>query len=156
MKPYLLAFQHTPTVLERLVDQVPVARYSESVGPDRFTLTEVVAHLADWEDVVLDRLRMAVEHPGSTVAVYDETLRAIEKRYAEKDIHHEIAVFANRRRDTVTFVSELTPDQLALTIVHPERGTETILDQVLWIYGHDLYHLEQVSAYLTELHALVP
>ncbi|MFZ4507509.1 MAG: DinB family protein [Fimbriimonas sp.] len=156
MVPYTYAFRHTPTIIERLLDQIPVGRFSESLSPDRFTLVEVVAHLADWEEIWLDRLVVAVEHPGSTFELYDEGQRAIDKKYAQKDIRHELAVFASRRRDTITFLEELAAEKWASPAVHPEAGPMTVKDFTQLISGHDIYHVEQISAYVTELHELIP
>ena len=148
MAPYSFAIEHTPTILRRLLDDVRPERYAERLAEDRFTLVEMVAHMADWEDLFLDRMRLAYEQPGSTVLLYDEGQRAIEKRYAERDIQHELDVFENRRRDTVDFLRNLAPDDWGRIFVHPERGELTIQDQVTMLLGHDLYHVEQVTQYL--------
>jgi uncharacterized damage-inducible protein DinB len=143
-----MAIELTPTTLRRLIDCVPHERYGEAVAPDRFSLTEMVAHLADWEDVFLDRMRLAHEAPGSPVELHDEGERAIEKHYSTRDLQHELDVFENRRRDTVDFLNTLAPADWKKTFQHPERGPLTIQDQVTMLLGHDLYHLEQTSQYL--------
>jgi len=77
MNPYVLSIRHTPAILVRMLDQISPERYSEALQADRFNLVEVIAHIADWEDIFLDRLRQTVEHPGSTLPAYDEGARAI-------------------------------------------------------------------------------
>ncbi|MDX2064330.1 MAG: DinB family protein [Fimbriimonadaceae bacterium] len=154
--PYVLTLRHTPAILERMLDQIPAGRYAEFRHAERFNLIEAVSHLADWESILLDRMQQTLEHPGSTVEAYDEGERAIAKQYATRDIRHELSVFANRRRDTVSFLETLTPEQLALTSVHPERGVMSIEDQANTMLGHDVYHLEHVSEYFAELVEMVP
>jgi uncharacterized damage-inducible protein DinB len=148
MVAYSLALEHTPVTLRRILDDVRPERQTERVAEDRFTLLEMVAHLADWEDLFLDRMRLANEKPGSPVEVYDEGARATEKRYAERDLQHELDVFENRRRDTLDFLRGLSAEDWQKTFVHPERGTMTIQDQVTMLLGHDLYHLEQATQYM--------
>ncbi|AIE87944.1 DinB family protein [Fimbriimonas ginsengisoli] len=148
MVPYTLAIELTPTTLRRLIDCVHADRYAEALEPDRFTLTEMVAHLADWEDLFLDRMRLAHEAPGSTVVVYDEGERAVEKHYSTRDLQHELDVFENRRRDTMDFLNGLSEEEWSKSFLHPQRGPLTIRDQVTMLLGHDLYHLEQASQYL--------
>lgn len=138
------------------MDEVPPGRASEHIVEDRFNLVEVIAHLADWEQILLDRITLAVEKPGSTIEVYDESARAIEKHYATRDIHHELEVFANRRRDTVAYVESLTPEQLESPFIHPENGPLTVSQYLAWISGHDLYHIEQATWYFKGTHARVP
>ena len=156
MSPYALAIRHTPVILERIVDEVPMERFNERLSPDRFTLTEMVAHLADFEETLLDRIVIAAEKPGSTVENFDEEARAIEKNYAGKNIRHEIDTFATRRRETILYIESLSDDKWSNTFVHPVAGTLTIADLLCNIHGHDLFHIEQASAYMTELHELVP
>jgi len=148
MTPYTLAIEFTPVTLRRIVDCVATEKHADRVDEDRFTLIEMVAHLADWEDIWLDRMRAAAEYPGSAIEAYDEGQRAIDKDYAGRNIQHELEVFENRRRDTLDFLRGLRADDWSKTVVHPEGGPRTIRDQVELILGHDLYHLEQASRYL--------
>jgi uncharacterized damage-inducible protein DinB len=145
---YYLQIENTPATLIRMVDAIRPDLYDTSLEADRFTLKEIIAHLADLELTWLDRITTAVEYPGKTVENFDEEGRAIEHKYSEKDIHHELEVFDNRRRDTVDYLLRLADDDWANTITHPEKGEMSILEIVQYITGHDLYHLHQVSEYL--------
>ena len=156
MNPYLLSIRHTPAILERMLDQIPADRHKDVLNEGRFNLLEIIAHLADWEQILLDRMVLTVKHPGSTLQGYDESERAIEQKYNDKEIYHEIQVFANRRRDTIAFLETLTPEQFELKATHSERGELSLYDQANMIVGHDLYHIEQVSEYLSVLHEIVP
>lgn len=145
---YALQIQHTPDALIRIMDAVRPERHDEEIEPGRFTLREVIAHLADWEQIWLDRITLAVEYPGSTVETHDEGDRAAAHNYSGKDVHHELEVFANRRRDTVTYLLGLAVDDWDKTVKHPENGEMSVMDIVNYVIGHDLYHLHQVSLYL--------
>jgi hypothetical protein len=146
--PYLGQLADTPATLERIIDCVRPELYDEATDPGRFTLREAVAHLADFEDVFLDRLRLAVERPGATVEGIDEGERAVAKKYAERDVRHELTVFANRRRDTVTFLNELDDAGRGREFVHAELGRFTVASYACTMLGHDLYHLAHASQYL--------
>jgi uncharacterized damage-inducible protein DinB len=148
MKPYRMALALTPESLKRLIDDVKPEKYEERVAPDRFNLIEMVAHLADFEDIFLDRMRSAQEFPGKTIVAYDPDQRAEEKHYATRNLHHEIEVFENRRRDTIEFLESLKPEEWGLAFKHPEYGDITIDEQVALMLGHDLTHLEQATHYL--------
>ncbi len=131
-----------------MVDSIRPELYDTSLEGDRFTLKEVVAHLADLEQTWLDRITTAIEFPGKAVEPFNEEARAVEHKYSEKDIHHELEVFDNRRRDTVDYLLRLADDDWANTITHPDKGEMTVLEIVQYITGHDLYHVHQVSQYL--------
>ncbi len=145
---YYLQIENTPSTLIRMVDAIRPDLYDTSLEGDRFTLKEVIAHMADLEQTWLDRITTAIEFPGKKVEDFDEAGRAIEHKYSEKDIHHELEVFDNRRRDTVDYLLRLADDDWANTITHPDKGEMTVLEIVQYITGHDLYHVHQVSQYL--------
>ena len=155
MNAYLLALRHTPAILERILDDVPPARYAERVGEDRFTLLEMVCHIADFEDIYLERMRAALKQDGVEVPDVDEGQRAIDKRYDCRDLHKELEVFSNRRRDTISFLEELTEEQLGKKFTKEGIGTVTIAQYLAILSGHDIYHIEQATWYLKAVHARV-
>lgn len=148
MKAYLSSLESTPKTLVNIVDQVKPEKYLDHTDPDRFSLAEMVAHLADFDDIFLDRLRLAHEAPGATVESYDPDARAKEKHYDQKDIHHELDVFENRRRDLVDFLSGLTPEDWKKQFHHPDLGETTIDEYANIIMAHDLSHLAHATSYM--------
>lgn len=153
MNAYLLALRHTPTILERILDDVPADRYGERVGEDRFTLLEMVCHLADFEDVFQERFRAALKEDGAEVSDVDEAQRALDKKYGERDLRQELEVFANRRRDTVTLLEELSEEDLQRSFTKEGLGRVTLREYNALLLGHDLYHVEQATRYLKAAHA---
>ena len=69
----LLDLESAPDVLARLLaDTSEPAVYDRRPDPDRFTLREMVAHLADWEAVFLDRLSKTRDEENATLQGLDE------------------------------------------------------------------------------------
>jgi uncharacterized damage-inducible protein DinB len=148
MELYIVALSLTPATLTRIIDQVKPDRYSDRLPVDRFSLSEMVAHIADCEEVFQDRMRLAHEHPGSHVEGFDPDERARTHHYADKDLHHELVVFENRRRDTVDFLKSLQGEDWSKTVKHSQWGEMTIAVMASIIIGHDVYHLDQASQYM--------
>ena len=148
MKGYLSSLENTPKTLVNIVDQVKPDHYNDHTEPDRFSLRELVAHLADFDDVFLDRLRLAHESPGAAVVSLDPDARAAEKHYATRDVHHELDVFENRRRDLVEFLSGLTDSDWKKTFHHPDLGDVSIETYANIILAHDLSHVSHATTYL--------
>jgi uncharacterized damage-inducible protein DinB len=145
---YFFQIAHTPATLIRLVDCIRPDQYDVALGEDKFTLREIIAHMADLEETFLNRITQAVEYPGTEVENFDQEQRAIDHHYSTKDIHHELDVFDNRRRDTVAYLSGLAESDWENTVLHPVNGAMTVLDIVMFAVGHDMYHVHQVSEYL--------
>ena len=72
---YYLQIENTPSTLIRMVDSIRPELYDTSLEGDRFTLKEVVAHLADLEQTWLDRITTAIEFPGKAVEPFNEEAR---------------------------------------------------------------------------------
>ncbi len=149
MNVYLLPGLKTgPMVLERLIRLIGPDRLDTPLEADRFTPREIIAHLADWEPIMMSRIQQALDNPGSTVQVWDEGEMAIQNRYSDTNIDEQLMKYAAHRAETIALLEKLNADQLKRTIVHPERGAMTVDDQACLLLGHDAYHIEQLSAYL--------
>lgn len=149
MNPYLLpSIEFAPRIIRRLLDQLPQDRLDEAVQPDRFTAREVVAHLADWEPIMRDRIRTAVTTPGVEIAAYDEGQMAIDHGYAETDPRDQVEIFIRERHQTAEMLRGLGPDDWSKSVHHPERGRVSAEDLANLLLGHDLYHIEQLSEWL--------
>ena len=139
------ALDSAPALFDHLLYGLTEEEADHRPDPNRFTIREVMAHLADWEPVFLERLtRMRAEdHP--TLPGYDEGQWAIDHGYAQTDWRAQCRLFADRRRETVAFLRASAPQDWARTADRPEIGTLTIEAQALLIPLHDTYHLRQIA-----------
>lgn len=127
---------------------VPAALWDTPTGAGRFTPREVVAHLADWEPRLRDRISAALLESGARVDVWDEGELAVLNRYSECDYLGELSRFVSERTLTIELLQSLDKVDFDRTFTHPEKGLMTIDDQAAFLMGHDLYHLDQLTATL--------
>ena len=147
--PYLLlGLQLAPLTYQRLLGLVPQERWDERTDPNRFSLREAIAHVNDWEPILLSRMQTAIVSPGATIMAYDEGTRAIEQNYAATDPIEQAEMLRERREITVRFLRNEGEGRWDNLVVHPERGPITLSDQANMILGHDHYHLEHLAQYL--------
>lgn len=144
----LSALSSSPRIIERILRVFPKTRLDERADPDRFTPREVIAHMADWEQVVLDRIRIANLKPGSPGTVEDPGKRASDHHYGDKDVFHEAEVFESRRRTTIEYLRNLNEVDWKKSFIHQKLGEITIEAYMVNIMEHDMYHLDQVTGYL--------
>jgi len=151
VNPYLIGeLLDGPVIIKSLIRQITGPKLDQPTEPGRFSPREVVAHLADWEPVFLERMQSAVGGSCPSVQVYDEADWAIEHGYGKSDVLAQADLFRDRRQDTIDFLKTLTPEQWKLTFNHPERGELSIEDQGNMLLGHDLYHIRQLMEVLEE------
>jgi hypothetical protein len=149
MNAYLLiTFNLGPPTVERIFRNIDAADWDRALAPDRFTPREVLAHLADWEPIMLDRMKLAVNSPGATLQAYDEVKMAEEHGYRSSDPPEQLALWKERRAVTAAWVKAVRPEDWQKAAHHPERGRQSVEDLANLIVCHDLYHIEQLSASL--------
>ena len=137
--------RQTPATLEQFLAALPAPVLTMPEAPGKWSIREVVQHLADSELVGGFRLRMVMAHDRPPLAGYDQDLWAERLRYAEADVGDALEQFLALRRANVRLWARLTPEDLRRVGVHGERGEES-LDRLRKLYaGHDRLHLRQLE-----------
>jgi hypothetical protein len=139
-----------PRIVEQIVKQIPGARYDDRTDPERFSLREAVAHLADWEPILRERIVLAVEKPDSPVEGMDESVRATEMNYANWDVAEQLRKFSTERARTIAYLRGLGTEDWGKAVIHNEKGRQTVMDQANQLLGHDLYHIDHLMGYFAE------
>lgn len=143
-----ISIEFGPRIIRQLLRQIPAEQLDTALQPERFTPREVVAHLADWEPIMRERIRTALTAPGAVIQPYDEGQMAVDHRYATLDPWEQLEVFTRERAETAAFIRTLKEEDWSQTAHHPERGPQSVDDLANLLLGHDLYHIEQLAEYL--------
>ncbi len=141
------ALESSPARLQRVVEAMTPVQFSQSCAPGKWTAVQILLHLAQTEAAFGLRIRMAVTTPGYVVQPFDQDAWLLrEPLIGGPDAWH--AYLAIRQFNLPLFRS-LTPDERALALHHPERGTihvEWILEMLAGHELHHLTHLETIAA----------
>lgn len=138
-----------PIAIRRILAALPAASLDAKVDPNRFSPREIIAHLADWEPILLDRMRTSRDTPGETLYGHDEAVMAEQNGYRESDPMAQAELYLRRRGETLAWLKTLAADDWDKVGVHEERGPMTVRDQANMMLGHELYHIEQLTSYLS-------
>lgn len=134
-----------PEALVRAVAGLTPEQEGTPEAPGKWSIRQVVQHLADSELVGGFRFRMVLAHDAPMLPGYDQDLWAERLRYQDADLATALNDFGVVRRATVRVLRRATPEDLKRVMRHSERGDEP-LGQMLWMYaGHDLVHLAQIA-----------
>ncbi len=134
----------TPIIFESLLTGISEAELDNRPDPERFTLREVVAHMADWEGIWLERMVAMRDLDNPALPSYDEGQWAIDHDYAHADMTQELAKFRSAREKTVAFLETLSGEQWERPGVHSEMRSITIGALAALVLGHDGYHQRQI------------
>lgn len=137
--------RQTPAAVERILDAVPAAQITTPEAPGKWSIREVIAHLADSELVGGWRLRLVLAQDRPPLTGYDQDRWAHRLRYEEVDVGDALQQFTILRRANLRLWQNLGPADLARVGLHSERGDET-LERLRMLYAaHDLLHIRQLE-----------
>jgi uncharacterized damage-inducible protein DinB len=135
----------TPGKLQDILKNLGADGAEKAPAPGKWTAREILCHLADCETVFAFRLRQTLAEDQHVVQPFDQEKWAAV--YTNYDANAALAVFSAVRRWNVALIQNVTPDAMAKTVTHPERGTMTFSTIVETMAGHDLNHLLQLEGF---------
>src|SRR5271167_2836552 len=138
----------TAKKLERLIKGVPVSKLRKRPAPDKWSVAEILAHLADTEIVGGFRRRMMLGAPGTPIAGFNQDTCVTSGHYDKRDPRKSVEQFRVVREANLALLKSLTPEQWKHHGVHSERGVETVEHIVRMFAGHDLNHIQQIERIL--------
>lgn len=138
----------TPKRLQRLIKGVPTAKLRKRPAPDKWSVAEILAHLADAEIVGGFRMRLILGAPGAPIAAFDQDSWVTSGHYGKRDPRKSVEQFRVVREANLALLKSLTPEQWKHYGMHSERGQESIEHIVRMFAGHDVNHLRQIEGIL--------
>ncbi|MGI9103843.1 MAG: DinB family protein [Terriglobales bacterium] len=140
--------QETPAKLAELVKSQPASTLNQRPAPGKWSVGEILAHLADAEMVVGFRVRLILGHPGVPIQAFDQDVWAAFSHYEQIPAPESLERFTAQRRANVRLLRSLSPEQMQQHGMHSERGRETVEQVIKMWAGHDLNHRAQVERIL--------
>ena len=137
-----------PATLAALLAAVPPALLARPSAPGKWSIQEIVAHLADDELVGAYRIRLILAAPGTMIQAFDQDRWAETGRYAAMDPWRMLGLFQALREANLALWHRLSPAEWERAGVHAERGVESVRDIAAYYAGHDLNHFAQIEAIL--------
>ncbi len=138
----------TASKIERVVKGVTRAKLTKPPAPGKWSVVEILAHLADSEIVGGYRIRCILGAPGTPIAAFNQDKWAEAENYAKRDPQMSLHVFRTLREANLSLLKSLRPEQWKQFGIHSERGEESIERIVQMFAGHDINHLRQIEAIL--------
>lgn len=139
----------SPALIAGLIANVPAHRLTTRPAPAKWSVAEILAHLAEDEIATAWRYRQMVEHSGIALAGFDQDLWANLGNYSARDPHDSLTLYRLLRVANLHFLRALTPQQWDCFGIHAERGRITVRDLVTHMAGHDLNHIAQIEKMLS-------
>lgn len=140
--------QAAPTKLAALLKGRNGKQLTRRPATDKWSVAEIVAHLADGELAISWRIRQILSKNAVPIQAYDQDAWAKTFDYAHRDPRQSLANFRALREANVALLKSVPRKLWENYGIHEERGNESISHLVRIVAGHDLNHLQQVQKIL--------
>jgi len=135
----------TAKKLQKLIRPLSKKELRRRPAPDRWSVAEILAHLADAEVVGSWRMRSILATNGISLQAFDQDVWAKTFDYADRDPEHSLKIFRVLRENNLSMLKSLPPKSWERYGIHSERGKESIAHIVRMFAGHDLNHSRQIE-----------
>jgi len=135
----------TPKKIERVIRSLRPRQLRWRPAPGKWSIVEILAHLAETELVGGYRIRMILSANGTPIQAFDQDAWARNGDYAARDPRLSLALFRALREANLALLSSLPRKKWKNYGMHAERGKETIARVAAMFAGHDVNHLQQIA-----------
>jgi hypothetical protein len=113
-------------------------------GPGKWSVRQILCHLADSEIVAADRFRRLIAEDHATLVAYDQDAWARNLDYGRRRIVQALSTFRQMRAGNHELLKSLPEEAFSRQGTHSVKGPTSLLDQ-LGIYArHAEQHAEQI------------
>ncbi|HXJ86526.1 MAG TPA: DinB family protein [Candidatus Binatia bacterium] len=137
--------------LKKLTGRLTPAQLKWRPEPAKWSIAEIIAHLADAEIVVSWRTRSVIGENGITIQPFDQDQWASVFKYRNRDARRSLEVFRMLRENNLAMLKEIAPEIWDNYGMHLERGKESIAHLTRMFAGHDTNHILQIEGIVKQL-----
>ena len=135
----------TAKKLQHLIKNQAPSRLRKRPAPGKWSVVEILAHMAETEFAAGWRIRQALSSPGIALQAFDQDAWANTGHYDKRHASKWVEQFRALREANLHLLRSLTPEQWKHHGMHEERGPQTIEQMVRMTAGHDINHTRQIE-----------
>ncbi len=140
----LEAFGRGPGLLAEALRKCPKKMWLYRPAADRWSIHEIILHLADSEAESYVRCRQFIAQPGSPVLVYHASVWASSLGYFHQSTREALGLITRLRKMTHQILCYVPDSVWAHTAQHPKRGTMTLDGWLDTQIVHLPHHIDQI------------
>lgn len=154
IQPAISLLEKTPKILEMMLQDLSGELLHWKPAPDRWSISEVLAHVADLEQLYAERSRRMISEESPALQGYDQA-QSPGGDYSRGSAGEHLAHFVRARKATTAFLKGLPASAGERTGIHSELGSVTLAQMLNEWASHDLGHIRQIAE-IYRAHAFHP
>ncbi len=135
----------TPQRLARLIRGLNRKRLTTRPALGKWSIAEILAHLADAELVIGYRMRLILGCNGTPIQAFDQDAWALTLNYKGIDAKRSLETFRLLRENNLRMLKSVARSLWKNYGMHQERGKESVEHIATMMAGHDQNHLLQIE-----------
>jgi hypothetical protein len=138
-------FRRGPELLAAVLTGVYGEEEDFLTAPGKWSIRQIVAHLADAEMVGAHRMRQVIAEENPTLIAYDQDAWTHKLDYARRKPKQSLETFRRVRAENYELLKDLPADAFARTGNHTENGPMTLRQLLEGYAGHAEAHARQLQ-----------
>jgi len=118
-------------------------------GPGKWTVGQLLHHLADAETVLFDRIRRIISEPRQVLWAFDQDRWAANLNYPEMPLELSRNIYSSVRDGVIYHAQKHYIEKGHFEFVHSEAGVRTLREEIDKVAWHNEHHLEQIRKALS-------
>ncbi|HKV05206.1 MAG TPA: DinB family protein [Candidatus Acidoferrales bacterium] len=141
----LESFGRAPALLSAALSQLPKKMWLHKPSPERWSIHEIILHLADSEASSYIRCRHLIAEPGNTLAKFDAARWAGTLGYFHQSTREALEITRRLRKMTYHLLVALPETVWLHTAEHPADGRISLEKWIQRQERHIPHHIEQMK-----------
>lgn len=147
----LKQYEKGPDLLKTAVAGVREDQFDQIPVPGKWSIRQVVCHIADFEPVYADRMKRVLVEDNPTMFGGDPDVFAAGLHYEKRSVHEELELISVVRRQMAVILRSTDIEDFQRTGVHSEAGPLTLETLLERITRHIPHHKTFIDAKIAAL-----
>lgn len=123
---------------------LPLDDLDKRYAPGKWTIRQILHHLADAETILYERIRRVISGPQQVLWVFDQDRFCEQLNYDKFPLEINKDIFNVTRRAMIYVLEQHYDDKKDLTFIHSKTGKRTLGDEFEKVAWHNEHHLNQI------------
>jgi len=142
----LKQYEQGPDLLKTAVAGVREDQFDQTPVPGKWSIRQVVCHIADFEPVYTDRMKRVLVEDNPTMFGGDPDVFAAGLHYEKRSVQEELELIFVVRRQMAVILRNTDVEDFQRTGVHSEAGPLTLETLLERITRHIPHHVTFIAA----------
>ena len=127
---------------------LPISNLAKTYAPGKWTIKEILVHLADAESILHERIKRIIAEPKQVIWAFDQDLWCSKLDYKNFPLAVSRDLYVANRQSILYLADRYYETLGAKEFIHSQTGLRTLKDEIDKVATHNQGHLKQIEVAL--------